>query len=234
MTRLHPAPRFRPLPRASAVFAFVVSLSLAGCGRDETVGASASTTSAWPSSGAEATDRPAAPCPDPGPTEVVDGAPAGFCPDAAGARAAGVAFARLNERLVGLDPDTAGAAWRAMAAQAAAEALVADVVARLARLRETWPPGTLTYRVAPLAVRATPASATEFDVDVWYVGVVAGAGIATYEEWVTDSYRLVWERHDWRVAAFSDAPGPRPAPGYQPADDPVGLEARLLGFEPVA
>ncbi|MFP5375824.1 MAG: hypothetical protein ACLGIO_03450 [Acidimicrobiia bacterium] len=164
----------------------------------------------------------------------MDGAPAGFCSDVSGARAAGVAFARLNEGLVGLDPHAAGAAWRAMAADASAEALVADVVARLARLRETWPPGALTYRVAPLAVRATAVSATEVDVDVWYVGVVAGAGIATYEEWVTDSYRLVWERDDWRVAAFSDAPGPRPAPGYQPADDPAALEARLAGFDPVA
>lgn len=211
----------------------VVSLSLVGCGWGGTVGASASTPSAWANSSSAPNNRPAS-CPDPGPTTVVDGAPAGFCPDAAGARAAGVAFARLNERLVGLDSEAAGAVWRAMAAQASAEALVADVVSRLARLRETWPPGTLTYRVAPLAVRAVEVSATEFDVDVWYVGVVAGAGIATYEEWVTDSYRLVWERDDWRVAAFSDTPGPRPAPGYQPADDPADLEARLVGFEPVA
>lgn len=164
----------------------------------------------------------------------MDGAPAGFCHGAAGAMAAGVAFARLNESLVQLDADEAGAAWRAMAAEAPTDALVANVQARLARLRETWPPGTLTYRVAPLAVRAAEVSADEFNVDVWYVGVVAGAGIPTYEERVTDSYRLVWERDDWRVAAFSDTPGPRPAPGYQPVDGPAALEARLAGFEPVA
>lgn len=234
MTRPRQAPGCRPpAARWWVVLAVVASLSLAGCARGTTVGASAPTTSAWPSSGAEATERPAAPCPDPGPTKVVGGAPAGFCPDAAGARAAGVAFVRLNERLVALDPDAAGTAWRAMATEASAEALATDVVARLARLHERWPPGALTYRVAPLAVRAIEVG-EGFDVDVWYVGVVAGAGIATYEEWVTDSFRLVWERDDWRVASFSDAPGPRPAPGHQPADDAAGLEARLVGFEPVA
>ena len=169
----------------------------------------------------------------PGPTTVVDGAPMGYRHDRAGARAAGVSFARLNEALVQMSEQAAAAAWRAMAAESAAEALVADVVARLATVRKRWPVGALTYRVAPLAVRVDEAASGGMDVSVWYVGVVAGAGLPTYEEWVTDTYRLVWERGDWRVASFSDAPGPRPEPGPQEADSAPEIDARLAGFESV-
>lgn len=169
----------------------------------------------------------------PGPTAVVDGAPVGYRHDRAGARAAGVSFARLNEALVQMSEQAAAAAWRAMAADSAAEELVGDVVARLATLRERWPAGAMTYRVAPLAVRVGELGPDEMDVSVWYVGVVAGAGLPTYEEWVTDTYRLVWEREDWRVSSFSDASGPRPDPGAQEVDSAPQIKARLAGFESV-
>ncbi len=118
-----------------------------------------------------------------------------------------------------------------MASTAAADGLVADLQAKLASLHRAWPPGSLTYRVSPLAVRVVEEAADAMRAEVWYVGVVWGRNLAPYEEWVTESYRLVWERHDWRVAAQASTPGPRPDPGRQAPEEPSQLEARLAGFE---
>ena len=132
-----------------------------------------------------------------------------------------------------MDADAAAQTLVAVTASGADD-LVADTLGRLERLHERWPPGTLTYRIAPLAVRVAPQGDDAFDVDVWYVGVVAGRGIPTYEEWVTQSYRLVWERDDWRIAREAEAPGPRPDPGRQSPASAAELEARLVGFEGLA
>lgn len=153
--------------------------------------------------------------------------------DTAGARAAAVDFARSYGALVALGEAEAAALKRSMVASAAADDLVAAMQARLAPLRRTWPVGTITYRVAPLAVRATMDGANAATADVWYVGVVSASGRAPYEDWVTQSYRLVWERDGWRIAAESDAPGPRPEPGRQAAASAAELDARLAGFEAV-
>ena len=169
-----------------------------------------------------------------GPTSVVDGAPMGYRRDAAGASAAGLAFTRLNEELVRMDDDRALAARRAMASAVTADALVEQLRTELAELRKGWPVGTLRYRVVPMAVRVTGSGPDAMRGDVWYVSVVAGRGIDTYEEWGTDTYHLVWERDDWRVAALSDVPGPRPAAGRQPTSSSAEIEARLAGFEQVA
>ena len=125
------------------------------------------------------------------------------------------------------------AAKRAMASSASADQLVAAMTSKLATLRKVWPVGAITYRVAPLAVRVRMDGPDAASADVWYVGVVAGRGIPTYEEWVTQSFTLVWERDDWRIAAESDAPGPRPDPGRQSPATPAELDARLAGFEAV-
>ena len=168
-----------------------------------------------------------------GPTTVFDGVPMGFSAGRAGAVAAALAFARLNQALVEMSEPAAAAARRAMATEEAADTLAEDVVIRLREIRARWPRGSLRYRVAPLAVRAVEAGEGAMDVDVWYVGVVAGPHLATYEEWVTESYRLVRERGDWRVAALSETPGPRPHPGHQQPASPAELEALLAGFEAV-
>ena len=154
--------------------------------------------------------------------------------DADGAKAAAVAFAQAYGTLIALDENGAVAAKRAMATAAAADQLVADMGARLAALRRRWPVGAITYRVAPLAVRVRMDGADAAGVDVWYVGVVAAKGLPTYEEWVTQSYRLEWERDDWRMASEVESPGPRPDPGRQSPASPAELEARLAGFEAVA
>lgn len=166
-----------------------------------------------------------------GPTAVVDGAPIGFRHDAAGARAAGLVWARLNSSLVGMDEPAAEAAWRAIAADGSTEVLLADVRARLTAIRQRWAPGELAYRVAPLGVRVVADGPDAMRVDVWYVAVLAGRDLPAKEDWVTETYRLIWQRGDWRVAAFADAPGPRPLPGSLPPAGPGQVEARLADFE---
>lgn len=167
-------------------------------------------------------------------TTIVAGVPMGYSHDPAGAKAAAAGFAQAYGILVALDDAGAEAARRAMVATRPAEQLVADMRAKLAALRETWPVGAITYQVAPLGVRVRMDGPDAANADVWYVGVVSGVRIATYEEWVTQSYRLVWERGDWRMAAESDSPGPRPDPGRQTRATPAELTSRLAGFEAVS
>ncbi len=169
-----------------------------------------------------------------GATTVVAGVPMGYRHDAGGAKAAAVAFTEAYGTLVALDEAGAVAAKRAMASTAAAPELVATMQAKLATLRRVWPVGAITYRVAPLAVRVGMEGLDAATAEVWYVGVVAGRGIPTYEEWVTQSFKLVWERDDWRIAAESDVPGPRPDPGRQSPASAAELDSRLAGFEAVA
>lgn len=157
----------------------------------------------------------------------------GFSEGRAGAIAAAVSFARLNEALVQMSEEEAVAARQAMAASGASEALIADIRGRLANIRGTWPRGTLSERVTPLAVKVSDEKPGAMRVDVWYVGVVAGRNLATYEQWVTESYQLVWEDGDWRVAALSEVAGPRPDPGRQESASPAEMEAVLAGFEAV-
>ncbi len=230
-----PEPVVSTYRRLLAVVVAGSAVAVAGCGqpRSQPAAPAAITSTVAPS---EPTTELAEDPPGgdhPGPTTVVDGVPMGFSPDRAGALAAGLSFTRLNQELVEMSVPAAEAARRAMATEDAADALAADVRARLGDIRARWLRGSLRYRVAPLAVRATEAGPGAMDVDVWYVGVVAGPDLAPYEEWGTESYRLVWERDDWRVAALSDTPGPRPDPGYQSPSSPTELEALLDGFEAV-
>jgi len=157
----------------------------------------------------------------------------GYRHDHDGARAAALAFARAAETITAMDDPRAEAAQRAMAATDASEALVSDLRAKLARLRTGWPVGSITYRVAPVAVKIVDDGPDAVRADVWYVGVVAGTNIAPYEQWGTESFRLVWERDDWRVAADTVVGGPRPEPGGQRQFSAAEVEARLAGFEAV-
>lgn len=152
---------------------------------------------------------------------------------AEGARAAALALVEMNERLVELDDRAALDARRAVGAAGAADALVEALRTELAGLRGRWPAGTLTYRVAPLAVRVTADGAGGFVAGVWYVGVVSGRGLPTYEEWKIETYRLAWEDGDWRMASLTTTPGPRPDPSRQPISSAAELDALLVGFESV-
>lgn len=225
------------LVRRLVVSAVVVSAAagVAGCGQPQ------SQPAASPSPTAAVTPSPTGvpvegfprPSGHPGPTTVVDGVPMGYRRDRAGAVAAAVNFARLNEVLVLMSDSDAATARRAMASESVAHALAQRIVAELGKFRDAWPVGELTYRVAPLAVRVGDADPEAVRVDVWFVGVVAGRNLVAYEEWITESYRLVWERDDWRVAALSQTSGPRPDPGQQEPASAAEIDAHLVGFEPV-
>jgi len=154
----------------------------------------------------------------------------GYRHDHDGARAAALAFARAAETITAMDDPRAEAAQRAMAATDASEALVSDLRAKLARLRTGWPVGSITYRVAPVAVKIVDDGPDAVRADVWYVGVVDGAHLRTYEEWVTESYRLVWERGDWRMASRTTTPGPRPEASPSPTVPTAQMDALLAGF----
>ena len=169
-----------------------------------------------------------------GATTVVAGIPMGYSHDPAGAKAAAAGYTEAYGTLVAVDHAAAVAAKRAMASTATADQLVAAMEARLGPLRQTWPVGAITYRVAPLAVRVAMDGPDTASAEVWYVGLIGGRGLPTYEEWVTQSLTLVWERDDWRISAESDSPGPRPDPGRQSPASAAELEARLVGFEDVA
>jgi hypothetical protein len=153
--------------------------------------------------------------------------------DRLGAREAALDLVKASERLVVMELPDALAAQRSVSAAASADALVEQLRAELGPLRRVWPAGSLTYRVAPLAVRVVEDGPDAARAEVWCVGVVAGRDLATYEEWLTVSYRLVWEGDDWRLAARSESPGPRPDPGRQSPATPAELEARLARFEAV-
>ncbi len=218
---------------ALALLAVVGATGVAGCSQPRSQPATppAVAPAAEPSGPVE--QGPVATGGDEGPTTVVDGVPMGYRQDREGAVAAAVSFARLNEALVLMSEAEAAAARRAMASESASQALADDIVAQLGEFREAWPVGELTYRVAPMAVRVDEESPERVRVDVWFVGVVAGRNLPTYEEWITESYRLVWERGDWRVASLSETSGPRPDVGYQEPASAAEMSALLVGFEPV-
>lgn len=169
-----------------------------------------------------------------GPTTVVDGVAMGYAHSPAGAEAAAVGFLRLDSALVGMSDEAASAAKRVIASSGAAEALVADVVAKLGALRKGYPGGATLYRIGVLASRVTPGSADRVRVELWHVGVISPPAAMPYEEWSTQRYELVWERDDWRVAGEASTPGPRPLslPRAEPSG-PGQLEAALAGFGPV-
>lgn len=177
---------------------------------------------------------PSSPPAGAGPTAVVDGVAMGYAHSPAGAEAAAVGFLRLDSALVGMSDEAASAAKRVIASSGVAEALVADVVAKLGALRKGYPGGVTLYRIGVLASRVTPASADRVRVELWHVGVISPPAAMPYEEWSTQRYELVWERDDWRVAGEASTPGPRPLP--LPRAEPSGpgqLEAALAGFSPV-
>ena len=208
---------------------------VAGCGQPRSQSAT-STPASSPLPRADDATALAAAAVDPdhaGPTTVVDGVPMGFAPGREGAVAAGLSFARFNQALVEMTQPQAAAARRAMGTEEAAGDLADDVVDRLSQIRARWPLGSLHYRVAPLAVRAAEAGPGAMDVDVWYVAVVEAPDRPPYEEWVTESFRLVWERDDWRLDSLAETRGPRPHPGPQQPASPAEFKALLAGFEPL-
>lgn len=149
----------------------------------------------------------------PGPTTELDGVPAGFARSEQGAVAAAASFVTTGQALLDMDPLAAEQAVRQMAASSTADAQVADVLARLAAVREALAPGRgpIVFRQAPVSWRVDGFSSDRARVAVWSVGVLSREGIAPPQAgWATSTFDLVWERGDWRIGAETVTPGPAP------------------------
>lgn len=147
-----------------------------------------------------------------------------------GARAAAVRFVRLTEVVVGAAPSVVAEAQRAISTAADGDRLAGEQRAAAEALTARHPVGTVSVRVAPLAVRSE-AVGERWLVDVWYVQVVTYGEEAVVEEWRTDTLVLAWERGAWRVADQRSTEGPSPArPAVVVVTSPAGLRAALEGF----
>ena len=174
-----------------------------------------------PAGGAKPARPQPAPLTDPSVAAPAPPAP-GQSRDLAGARAAALGYLRLSEAVVSMDRDQALAAQRQAATAAAGEHLAAELAAKLDRLRAAFGDTALSYRVAPLATRASSTGAESARVEIWYVGVVAPEGGASWDEWRLARYDLAFEAGAWRVEGEASDPGPRPGA--------MDLGAALAGF----
>ncbi len=184
---------------------------------------------------------PAADEPDierrPGPSAVVDGAPAGFVRTPDGAVAAAAAFVTTGQALLDVDPLAAEKAVRQMASIAGADRQVGDALEDLAGLREALRSGSgpIVFRQGVLATRLVASTDVAATVEVWSVGVLTRRGIAPPQaSWRTSRLELVWERGDWHIDRETVEPGPAPA-----LDDSAvpatadHIVSALDGFQPV-
>jgi hypothetical protein len=120
----------------------------------------------------------------------------------------------------------------ARAAQRSLEEAYASVSAQVQRQFGIGgqPKPIVILRSAPVAFRVEHFSPTHAVVAVWNVGIVgSGAGIDPQASWRTQTVSLVWERGDWRVAAFHSESGPTPALA---AGDAATTPAELFSVVP--
>lgn len=171
-----------------------------------------------------------------GASHEIDGAPAGFARSRNGARAAAIAYtATLSQRLLYLEPAAADAAVRAIAADASADTITAEVLAGLHAVREPLAAGSgaTWWVVEPLATKVEAYTTDRARVSVWIVRVLSRQGVVVPQSsWVTETVELVWEGGDWRL--WSDESTPGPTPVLDGSDLPASaaeLEAELTGFE---
>lgn len=173
-----------------------------------------------------------------GPTQIVEGVPAGFAPTEGGAVAAAVSFVTTGQALIDMNPLAVEAAVRQMASEATADLQVVAVLGDLRRLRDTLSGGTgpITFRQAAVAARLGQFESGRAQVDVWNVGVLSRDGIAAPQAgWQVSKFDLVWERGDWRIDTETINSGP--APSLDRSSTPVSsaqLASMLDGFVPLA
>lgn len=174
---------------------------------------------------------------EPGPTERIEGMPAGFARSEDGAAAAGSAFATIADDLLAMDPLAIEDAIRQIATVSASDDLAERMVGNVQGLRQALASGTgpLQYWAAALAVRVEEYDDGRARVAVWNVGVLSREQIAPPQAgWVITTFELVWERGDWRVESVDDVAGPVPIidDSAEPATS-TQLTDRLDGFVPL-
>jgi hypothetical protein len=77
--------------------------------------------------------------------------------------------------------------------------------------------------LAPLALQAG-AVGDQATVVLWCSRVTEVVGGTTGADWITESWRLLWQDGAWRVDDEAETAGPQPGPG---------LDALLDGFHPI-
>jgi hypothetical protein len=154
--------------------------------------------------------------------------------DVEGIRRFATTLTERAERQVPMPVDEAVAMERALATRHGADALAARVARDLEALDQAGDRATMSYWVAPLAMRVTNHTAQAATVQVWQVGALEIAGVRTTQHWVTVTYDVVWERGGWRLDAERSSAGPQPQTlaGTSP-DSPGAFGVLLEGFESV-
>jgi hypothetical protein len=176
---------------------------------------------------------------DAGPSRTEMGVPVGFARTPGGAAAAAVAYtATISQRALFFDAEQAERAVRLVAADAAEDTVVADVLAQLAAARTPLEAGTGTtwWVVQPLAIRSEAYSSDRARVSVWQVRVLSRQGVVVPQSsWITETVELVWEGGDWRLWSTTQRPGPTPVlDGSDLPSSAAALESILRGFTPEA
>jgi hypothetical protein len=136
-------------------------------------------------------------------------------------------------RFTRLDANKAEGELRGLATSRDADRLAAQLHDDMARLARGYPGGPTVFWVGALATRSTTIDPTRTRVEIWFARVVAPPRLPAYVEWRLGRLELARERGDWRLAAFDDLPGPRPATVPGEADATAGILAALDGFAEV-
>jgi hypothetical protein len=127
--------------------------------------------------------------------------------------AAAVSFVCSGQQLLDVDPLTAEAVVRRMAATATADEQVRSTTARLRQLRERLAAGSgpISLIQGVIASRLDSYSRTRARVALWNVSVTARADVASPQAtWAISTLDLVWERDGWRLSHEAVQPGPAP------------------------
>jgi hypothetical protein len=154
-----------------------------------------------------------------GPTRTVDGVPAVFRHDAAGARAAAVAYVTTYPPLVTAEFITRDDAVRQMASTGYAPTLAGRIDRGAGELsdeveKDGLTPADATVTETPLTATVTATSPDRVRVSLWCVGVVSFAQApAAFQSWQRTDLALVWERGDWRIDGWTTHDGPTPKIG---------------------
>lgn len=209
-----------------AVLAVVVVMVVVGSGRSSRAEPPPTTRVAAVSTlHAAATPTPTA-APPLGPTGAIDGVPAGWRHDGAGARAAAIAYVSLTPKVAKAGFVTQRDMVLRLATAAYGPTLASVTVSQVDEIvfalgAHDVSPADLVVVEQPVTAQVQAATADRVTVAVWSVVVVGVPGsVPPQQVWRTVTVTLAWERGDWRIDDWTVTAGPNPAapPEVQPAD----------------
>ncbi len=206
--------------------AAIAAASLAGCALP--VGGHHRTTA--PTRTSPATHLYVATRPPVGPTRTVRGVPAGFRHDAAGARAAAIAYTGVYGELATAPFITRDDTIVEIATSRYAPVLTQQVDGRVADVddklqKDGYSIEDVTITQSPLRATVTRAAANRVHVSMWCVGVITLTDSAGADQtWNQVDATLVWERGDWHIDKWTTAQGPTPKIGQH---DPSSSSAEV-------